>query len=348
MLTFTLEELAGLLNGSPSERPGPGLLGVRPLEFAGETDITYVTGSRYLPELSKSAAGAVLIPPDLERTKIPFIRVSNPEAAFAHLTGVYYGYPKSRGTVSPRADIHPEARLGHNVAIGAFCVVGKGSSIGDNTVLVSNVVVGEDVRIGADTRIFPNVTIYPGVTIGDRVIIHSGTVIGSDGFGFAMEVDRTGIPVLVKKYHSGTVEIEDDVELGALCAVDRGLAGVTRLGKGVKVDNLVQIAHNVRIGDGTAIASQTGIAGSSSVGRHALIGGQVGIKDHVDVGNRVVLATRVGIYRSVPDGSVMAGGVPAMPHKVFLRAAGLFKRLPEMLDRIRKIERLLGLDHKEI
>jgi UDP-3-O-[3-hydroxymyristoyl] glucosamine N-acyltransferase len=209
------------------------------------------------------------------------------------------------------------------------------------------VVIGEDVEIGADSRIFPHVTIYPRVKIGRQVIIHSGTVIGSDGFGFARDTDPQGAPIAVKKYHSGTVEIGDEVEIGALCAVDRALAGVTRLGKGVKVDNLVQIAHNVHIGDGTVIAAQAGVAGSSSLGRYCLVGGQVGVKDHVAVGNGVVLATRVGIYRNVPDGSVMAGSVPAMPHKVFLRAQSLFKRLPEILERIRKLERLAQVNRKE-
>ena len=165
--------------------------------------------------------------------------------------------------------------------------------------------------------------------IGKRVIIHSGSVIGSDGFGFARTADESGLPVYIKKYHSGTVEIGDDVEIGALVAVDRALSGVTRLGKGVKLDNLVQVAHNVEIGDGTVVASQVGIAGSSTIGRYGVIGGQAGVKDHVAVGNGVILATRVGIYRNVPDGSVMAGSIPAMPHKVFLRVQSLFKRLPE-------------------
>jgi UDP-3-O-[3-hydroxymyristoyl] glucosamine N-acyltransferase len=179
------------------------------------------------------------------------------------------------------------------------------------------------------------------------VIVHSGTVIGSDGFGFARDKAESGGFVNVKKYHSGTVEIEDDVEIGALCAVDRALAGVTRIGRGVKLDNLIQVAHNVSIGEGTVVASQVGIAGSSSVGRFGMIGGQVGVRDHVAVGDGVVLATRVGIYRNVPSGSIMAGSVPAMPHNVFLRAQPLFKKLPEMLERIRKLERLVLSDRKE-
>jgi UDP-3-O-[3-hydroxymyristoyl] glucosamine N-acyltransferase len=172
-------------------------------------------------------------------------------------------------------------------------------------------------------------------------------VIGSDGFGYARDADEHGRPVAVKKFHSGTVEIEDDVEIGALCAIDRALAGVTRIGRGVKLDNLIQIAHNVSIGEGTVIASQSGIAGSSSVGSYTMIGGQVGVRDHVKVGNGVVLATRVGIYRNVADGSVMAGSVPAMPHRIFLRAQPLFKRLPEILERVRKLESLIQSDRKD-
>jgi UDP-3-O-[3-hydroxymyristoyl] glucosamine N-acyltransferase len=347
MPIYTLEELARLLKGRASQTPGPEITGVRPLEYAREDDITYVTGAGFLNKLADSSAAAVLAPPELDPVDLPCIRVSNPEACFARLTALYYPYADASGTVSPRAEVHPGAKLGRNVSVGAFAVVERGAVIGDHSAIGSHVVVGENVEIGEHTRIFSHVTMYPGVKIGNRVIIHSGTVIGSDGFGYARDADEHGRPVNVKKYHSGTVEIEDDVEVGALCAIDRALAGQTRLERGVKVDNLVQIAHSVRVGEATVIAAQAGIAGSSSVGRFGMIGGQAGVRDHVSVGNGVVLATRVGVYRNVPDGSVMAGSVPAMPHNVFLRAQALFKRLPEMLDRIRKLERSVHSDRKE-
>jgi UDP-3-O-[3-hydroxymyristoyl] glucosamine N-acyltransferase len=347
MIKFTLEELAQRLGKESSETPGPEITGVRPIEHAGDTDITYVAGQRFLEKLATGSAGAVILPPDLDPGGLPHIRSRNPEADFARLTALYYPWPKPSHEVSPRAEIHAEAQLGKDVSVGPFTVVGAGAVIGDGCVIGSHVSIGEQVTIGAETRIFPNVTVYPGVTIGRRVAIHSGTVIGTDGFGYARDVDENGIPINVKKYHSGTVRIEDDVEIGALCAVDKGLAGSTRLGKGVKIDNLVQIAHSVEIGDQTVMASQVGIAGSSSIGRYGLVGGQVGVKDHVSVGDGVVLATRVGIYRNVPDGSIMAGSVPAMPHKVFLRAQSLFKRLPEILERVRKLERLIQSNGKE-
>lgn len=347
MTTFTLEELARLVGGQASESPGPVITGVRPLEYARAGDITYVASERYLPMLSGSSAGAAILRPGLDPGGLPHIVLNNPEAAFARLTAVYYPYPPPLTGVSPKADISPDVVLGKDVSVGPFSVIGRGAVLGDGCVIGAQVVIGEDVEIGADTRIFPHVTVYPRVKIGKRVIIHAGSVIGSDGFGYAQDVDDDGVPLATKKYHSGTVELEDDVEIGALCAIDRALAGVTRLAQGVKVDNLVQIAHNVEIGRSTVIASQVGIAGSSSVGAFGMIGGQVGVKDHVKVGNGVVLATRVGIYRNVPDRSVMAGSVPAMPHKIFLRAQSLFKRLPEILDRVRKLERLVQDNRKE-
>jgi len=348
MVTFTLEQLSGFVGGEASESPGPEITGVRPIEHAGQEDITYVANARFMEQLAQSPAGAVIVPPHLDPGSRPYISSGNPESAFARLTALYYPYPEPPTGVSAKADVHPEASLGRDVSIGPYSVVDKGAIVGDRSVIGPHVVIGEYVEIGAETRIFPNVTIYSRVRIGSRVIIHSGAVIGSDGFGFARDHDKHGDWVNVKKYHSGIVEIEDDVEIGALCAVDRALAGVTRIGKGVKLDNLIQIAHNVSIGDGTVIASQAGIAGSSSVGRFGMIGGQVGVRDHVRVGDGVILATRVGIYRNVPDGSVMAGSVPAMPHSVFLRAQSLFKRLPEILERVRKLESLVLSNRKEM
>ncbi len=347
MSKFTLEQLALVLGKASSETPGPEITGARPIEHAGETDITYVANQRFLDKLAEGAAGAVILPPELNAGGLPHICSGNPEADFARLTAIFYSYEKPSENISPRAEVHPEADLGKDVSVGAFAVIGKGAALGDRSVIGSHVNIGENVRIGPETRIFPNVTIYPGVRIGSNVIVHSGSVIGSDGFGYARDIDKNGLPVNIKKFHSGSVEIEDDVEIGALCAIDKGLAGNTRLGRGVKIDNLVQIAHNVDVGDQTVMASQVGIAGSSSVGKYGMVGGQVGVKDHVSVGDGVVLATRVGIYRNVPSGSIMAGSVPAMPHKIFLRAQSLFKRLPEILERVRRLERLIQSNGKE-
>jgi UDP-3-O-[3-hydroxymyristoyl] glucosamine N-acyltransferase len=348
MAAFTLEEIARIVGGKPSEIPGPEVKGVQPLEYAGQGDITYVTGPKFLARFADSAAAAVMVPPGLEPEGRPWIIVGNPEACFARLTAVFYPYREPARDISPRAEVHPEATLGENVSVGPFAVIERAAVVGDNCVIGSHVVIGEEAWIGEATWIRPHATIYPRVRIGSRVIVHAGAVIGADGFGYSRDLDEHGNIVNLKKYHSGTVEISNDVELGALTAVDRALAGVTKVERGVKVDNLVQIAHSVTIGENTVIASQVGIAGSSTVGRNTMIGGQAGIRDHVVVGNDVILTARVSVYKNVPDGSVMAGEVPAMPHRIFLRAQSLFKKLPEMLERIRKLERLLPSNGKEI
>lgn len=348
MTKLTLKQIADLLGCESSETPGPLISGSKPLEFASDLDITYVSDVKFLPLLNDSRAAAVLISRNMEGPARPYIRSKNPEADYARLTSVFYGFPELEShQVSRHACVDPTASIGPEVSVGPFAVIGNDVVIGKGSIIGAHVVVGANVLIGESTVIFPNVTIYSGVRIGSRVIIHSGSVIGSDGFGYARDVDSDGFPVNIKKFHSGSVEIHDDVEIGALTAVDRALAGVTTIHRGAKIDNLVQIAHNVSVGAGTVIASQVGIAGSSSIGSSGMIGGQVGVRDHVSVGNGVILATRVGIYRNVPDGSVMAGSIPGMPHKIFLRTQSLFKRLPEMLDRIRALERIVKKNNKE-
>ncbi|MFH0958262.1 MAG: UDP-3-O-(3-hydroxymyristoyl)glucosamine N-acyltransferase [Pseudomonadota bacterium] len=349
MTTLTLKQIADFIGCESSENPGPAISGVKPLEYATSSDVTYVSEAKFIPLLKSSKASAVLISADMGAPSRPYVRSKNPEADYARLTELFYGYIRnSDSAISEHASVDPTAIIGANVSIGPFSVVGPHSVIGEGSSIGAHVVIGENVLIGESTIIFPNVTIYREVKIGSRVIVHSGSVIGSDGFGYARDVDSDGSRVNIKKFHSGSVEIQDDVEIGSLTAIDRGLAGVTTIHKGAKIDNLVQIAHNVSIGAGTVIASQVGIAGSSSVGSCCMIGGQVGVRDHVSVGNGVILATRVGIYRNVSDGSVMAGSVPAMPHRIFLRAQSLFKRLPEMLDRIRNLERIVKDNTKEI
>ncbi len=233
-MIFTLEELALFLGSEPSMRPGPSIEGVKPLEFARDHDITFVTGSQFLGKLDRSAAAAVILPPELAPHDMPYILANNPEAAFARLTALYYPYPEATDGVSPRAEVHPDAVLGQGVSVGPFAVVGRAAVIGTGSVVGAHAVVGEEVRIGSHTRIFPHVTIYARVRIGDRAIIHSGTVIGSDGFGFAREVDETRLPVYEKKYHSGTVEIGDDVE------IESPLRGRSRVGRGDKYWEWVQ------------------------------------------------------------------------------------------------------------
>lgn len=346
-MQFSLKEIAEILELEVSESPGPEISGVKPLEFAEKTDLTYVQNERFMAQLQTSSAGAVILAHGLPEPAIPFMRSKQPEADFARLTALFYKPPFKKGSISKHSVVASSARIAESASIGPYSFVGENCVIGENANIEAGVFIGNDCFIGAEAVIHPNVTIYERVTIGQRVIIHSGTVIGSDGFGYAQGVDRSGNPVIIKKYHNGVVIIEDDVEIGALCAIDRALAGVTKIGRCAKIDNLVQIAHNVSVGSGTVLASQVGIAGSSSIGNYCMAGGQAGIRDHVKVGNGVILATRVGVYRDVPDGAVMAGSVPAMPHKLFLRVQTLIKKLPELLERIRRLERLLSIDTKD-
>ncbi|MFH0822960.1 MAG: UDP-3-O-(3-hydroxymyristoyl)glucosamine N-acyltransferase [Pseudomonadota bacterium] len=347
MKSFSLKELADLVGGESSECPGPAISGVRPVEFASPSDITYVINERFLEQLGGSAAGAAFVPHGLKPGRMPWIRVNNPEVAFARTTALFYSYARPDGGISPKAEVHPRAVTAEGAVIGPYAVIDRGAEIGARAVIGAHVVIGEDSRVGADSWIFPNVTVYARVTIGERVIIHSGSVIGADGFGFAAEVDERGRPSIIKKYHSGSVEIGDDCEIGANCAVDRALAGSTKLGRAVKLDNFVQVAHNVHIGDGTVIAAQVGIAGSSSLGAFCRVAGQVGITDHVAVGQGVTLATRAGVYRDVADNAVLGGAMPAMPYNVFLRVQSMIKRLPDMFDRIRKLERFVHSNQKD-
>ena len=347
MISLSLEKIAEILKRDASQGPGPEISGARPLEFAQRSDITYVENDRFLPRLAESEAGAVILGVGLPDPGIPFIRSKTPEADFALLTEVFYKPRQATAGVSDMASVSPSAVISDSASIGPHSVVGDRCFIGNNVQIGAGVVIGEDCSIGDETVIHPNVTLYHHVSIGQRVIIHAGSVLGADGFGYAQGFDDNGTPVIIKKYHSGAVVIEDDVEIGALCAVDRALAGVTRIGRSAKIDNLVQIAHNVSVGAGTVLASQVGIAGSSSIGKFCMAGGQAGIRDHVKVGDGVVLATRVGVYRDVPDGAIMAGSVPAMPHKLFLRVQTAMKKLPELLDRIRKLEKLIEKDSKD-
>ena len=347
MTSFSLEQIAAILKLDASESPGPQISGVRPLEYAQPSDLTYVENDRYFAMLAKSSAGSVIIGTGAPDPGIPFIRSKYPEADFARLTALFYKPKLPQGNISELAALAPSALIADSASIGHYSVVGERCWVGANVQIGPGVVIGDDCSIGDETVIHANVTIYHNVAIGRRVIIHSGTVLGADGFGYAQGVDKNGAPAIIKKYHSGSVVIEDEVEIGALCAVDRALAGVTRIGRSAKIDNLVQVAHNVSIGAGTVLASQVGIAGSSSIGKFCMAGGQAGIRDHVKVGDGVVLATRVGVYRDVPDGAIMAGSVPAMPHKLFLRVQTAMKKLPELLDRIRKLERLVEKDSKD-
>jgi UDP-3-O-[3-hydroxymyristoyl] glucosamine N-acyltransferase len=332
--SLSLGQLAALLGGDLEGPPDRMVTGVKGLEQAGPQDVAFLANPKYARFLEDCRAGVVLVKPDQAVPHgLAVIRVADPYLAYAKLLTEVSRRPYEPGGVHPQAAVDPSASLGEDVTIHALAYVGPGAVIGDRTVLHSGVHVGQDARVGSDTVLHPNVTLYHGCKIGDRCIIHAGTVIGADGFGFAPDGDR-----YFKIPQIGIVEIDDEVELGALNAVDRAATGRTYIGPRVKTDNLVQIAHNVEIGADSLLVSQVGISGSSKLGRGVVLGGQVGLVGHITLGDRVQVGAQAGVLKSVPADSVVLGS-PAIPHRNFLRQLGLIKKLPQLFKRVKDLEK---------
>ncbi len=315
---------------------GPGDVEIRAaasLANAGLGDISYVIDAKHLSDLETTRASAVILHESMSFPAIPALAVRNPRFAFAQVLRILYAKPAGATGISERASIAESARVGAGSTIHPFVVVESGTSIGRNVTLYPGVFVGEGSVIGDDCTIHANVSIGERITIGSRVIIHAGTVIGSDGFGFVTEGG-----VHHKIPHVGGVIIEDDVELGGNCAIDRAMLGNTIIKKGTKFDNMVHVAHNVVIGEHCLIAGQVGIAGSSTIGNYVAMGGQVGIGDHRTIGDRVMIGGGSAITQDMEAGSVVAGYY-AMPLREWLKVQAVLPKLPEFKKRISQIER---------
>ncbi len=310
--------------------------GLQSLEAAGAHDLSIVTQERYLPRVAASAAAAVILGEGWPAVDRPALRTSNPLLAFARALALFHPPAPALPGIHPTAVVAQGATVAPTAGIGPLCVVGPGASIGAGSMLEAQVFVGAGVRVGADCRIWANVTLREGTQIGDRVIVHSGTVIGADGFGYAHEGARH-----VKIPQIGRVVIEDDVEIGANAAIDRATLGETRIGRGAKIDNLVQVAHNVVIGPGAILVAQVGIAGSSQVGAGAVLAGQAGVVDHVRIGDGAMVAAQAGVTKDIPDKG-MVGGSPAVPHMEFKRQVAALARLPLLRQALQRLEERLG------
>jgi UDP-3-O-[3-hydroxymyristoyl] glucosamine N-acyltransferase len=328
-----LKEIADLVGGEVIGDDQVLITGIHSLLEASPGEISFFGDPRYKESLKETKASALLVPAFTDLYAGPQVVVPNPALAYARVATLF-APPLSRFSgKSEKAYIHKSARIGEDVSIYPFVYVGEEAVIGDHTTLYAGVFVGDRVRIGNGTVIHPNVSILHDCVIGNEVIIHAGSVIGSDGFGFV----RDG-QINVKIPQIGYVQIDDQVEIGASNTVDRAALGKTWIKRGVKTDNLVQVAHNVVIGEDTVIVAMAGISGSVNIGREVVIGGQVGISDHVKIGDRVMIGSQSGVAKSVASGQVVSG-TPSMPHRLWLRTTRVIPRLPEMVDRLRRLEK---------
>jgi UDP-3-O-[3-hydroxymyristoyl] glucosamine N-acyltransferase len=331
----TVEELAALVGGRVVGGDGKApITGVASVSDAVAGDITFFGNAKYLPALRTSCATCALVPEDFSETIAPVqIQVANPSLAFSKVVAQFAPAPIEYPVgIHPSAVIDPMARVGKNVSIQAHVVIEPGAEIGDGTFLGANVYIGHGARVGADCKIYPSVSIRERCVLGDRVVIHSGAVIGSDGFGFEMNNGR-----YVKIPQIGIVQVDNDVEIGANTTIDRARFGRTWIGEGTKIDNLVQIAHNVVIGKHSILVSQVGISGSSRVGNYATLAGQVGVVGHIEIGDQAIVAAKSGVSKSVPA-KEMWWGSPASPiHEAKERVAHI-KRIPKLIERVKRLE----------
>ncbi|MGE5279794.1 MAG: UDP-3-O-(3-hydroxymyristoyl)glucosamine N-acyltransferase [Deltaproteobacteria bacterium] len=330
----TIREIAALVKGEVAGDPNIPITGARGIREAREGDVTFLSNRRYAPLLKETQASAVLVPLDVKAEGRAVIRVADPSLAFAQIIAVFapakLRHPKG---IHKKAVIAKTAKLAKGAAVGACAVIEDGAVIGANTVIYGGSYIGRDVRVGRDCIFYPNVSIRERVTIGDRVFIQSGAVIGSEGFGY-VEVD--GAFTLVPQV--GTVVIEDDVEIGANVTIDRARFDRTLIGRGTKIDNLVQIAHNVVTGESCIIVAQAGISGSTQLGKKVTIAGQAGLVGHITIGDGAICAAQAGVIGSVPP-HTMVSGYPARPHAEAMKVYAALQRLPQTLKEIAELKK---------
>lgn len=301
-------------------------------------DISFLANKRYVADVADTSASALVVATDfkVEASGITLLRASDPYFAFCQVIKLFHSGTCTPTGIDPTASVSPDARLGAGLSIFPFVYIADGAEIGDRVTLYPGVFVGEGSRIGDDAVIYPNVTIREGCVLGKRVIVHSGTVIGSDGFGYAT---KAGVHHKIPQV--GGVSIGDDVEIGANVTIDRAALGMTRIEKGVKIDNLVQIAHNVVIGEGCIVVAQVGIAGSTELGKYVVLAGQAGLVGHIKLADGVRVGAQSGVMNDIKAGETVSG-TPALPHKEWLKASAVFSHLPEMRKEITALKKELS------
>jgi UDP-3-O-[3-hydroxymyristoyl] glucosamine N-acyltransferase len=340
-MEFTAEQIAGLLQGEVDGNPSAGVNGLAKIEEGKERSLSFLSNPKYEEFIYTTGSSICIVNKTFIPTKalpstLTLIRVDDAYACFAKLLEIYNSINRKEPEIEQPSYIHTTASIGTDPYIGAFAYIGKNVKIGNNVQIYPNVVLGDGVHIGDNSILFANVSIYADCVVGNNVIIHSGAVIGSDGFGYAPDESRAyqKIPQI------GNVVIEDDVEIGSNCSIDRATMGSTFIRKGVKIDNLCQIAHNVDVDEHTAMAAQVGIAGSAKIGKYVMIGGQTGIAGHLHVADGTKIVAQSGIPSTVKSADTLMGS-PAINHNDFKRSYIGFRKLPYILSKIHEFEKQL-------
>ena len=339
-MQFTAEMIAGLLGGTIVGDKNATVSTVSSIDGGKQGSLAYLTNPKYEEFIYTTEASIVLVDNTFEpkaEVKTTMIKVANVGECVLNLLEMYNASRPRKKGISKLASINEAATVGENCYVGDFTVIEQGANIGDNVQLYPQCYVGDNVTIGEGTKIYPGVKIYEGCVIGKNCIIHSGVVIGADGFGFAPKEDGT----FAKIPQLGNVVIEDNVELGANTCIDRAKTDTTYIRQGVKLDNLIQIGHNVEIGANTVMSAQVGIAGTSKVGSNCFVAGQVGVADHITIGDRVKIGSKSGIDKSVGDDEIRFG-YPALPGIQYHRSFAVFRQLPEMSQKLRELEKRIA------
>ncbi len=343
-MEFTAKEIAEWVGGQIDGDASVCMIGPASIDTAGPFEVAYLSDLGKTELIKNTRAGCMILPESARGKKLGFsgtkIYVSNPQWAFVQvLRRVQESIKKPADSgIHPNAVVDCLAKIGKEAYIGPHCVIERNAAIGDSSVISAQCYIGKNVKIGKNCKFYPNVTVREDCVIGDRVILHPGVVIGADGFGYVqVEGKHEKIPQM------GKVVIEDDVEIGACSTIDRAALGETRIGAGTKIDNLVQVAHNVQIGRACIIVAQAGIAGSAKVGDGAVIAGQAGIGDHVNVGSRAVVTGQTGVISDIPDGQVVFG-TPARPHREAFKLLAVYGKLLEIYKTVKRMEKQFADD----
>jgi len=332
---YTLEELARLVGGHVAGDPERVVSGAAPFEQAGPDQITYAADAKFCRRIKETAAGAVIVPDDVSTEAKDLIRTAHPNVAFARVLALFAPPSRPGPGIAASARVGAGFTCGRDVSVGECAVIGEGVTLGDRVCIGAGAYIGDQVFIGDDTLVDPNVTIFERCRVGARVIVHAGSVIGADGFGYASDGETH-----FKIMHSGTVRIDDDVEIGCLNAIDRATFGTTWIQRGVKTDNLVHIAHNVTVGEGTLLVAQVGVSGSVTIGSRAILAGQVGVAQHLNIGDGAIIGPQSGLGKDAKAGEIVTGS-PAMPHRTWLRVHRTLPRLPDLAKQVADLQRRL-------